>query len=57
MLDQLLLPHNLYRVDNYFGNELKAIVVERDPRDVFISNKYICSDKNESVPYSFDVKE
>lgn len=57
LLDQLLLPHNLHRIDNYFGDELKVIVVERDPRDVFISNKYICSLKNESAPYSFDVKE
>ena len=42
ILDQLLLPHNLYRVDHYFGDELRAIVVSRDPRDVFIINKYIC---------------
>lgn len=57
LLDQLLLPHNLHRIDNYFGDELKVIVVERDPRDVFISNKYIYSLKNECVPFSFDVKE
>ena len=57
ILDQLLLPHNLYRVDHYFGDELRAIVVSRDPRDVFIINKYIWSKQNMPVPYPTDVKE
>lgn len=57
IMDQLLLPFNLFRVDNYFGDELKAIVVERDPRDVFILNKYIWDSKNISVPFPKDVKE
>ncbi len=57
LLDQLLLPHNLFRVDNYFGDELKVIVVERDPRDIFIDNKYNWQKINEAVPYSFDVEE
>lgn len=57
IMDQLLLPFNLFRVDNYFGKELKAIVVERDPRDVFISNKYIWNKKNISVPFPTDVRE
>lgn len=57
IMDQLLLPFNMYRVDNYFGNELKAIVVERDPRDVFILNKYIWDDKKIGVPFPKDVNE
>lgn len=55
IMDQLLLPFNMYRVDNYFGNELKAIVVERDPRDVFILNKYIWENKKIGVPFPTDV--
>jgi len=43
ILDQLLLPFNLFRIDNYFDDKLKVIVVERDPRDVFVLNKYIWS--------------
>ncbi len=36
ILDHFLLPHNLYRVPNYFDDELCIFVVERDPRDVYI---------------------
>lgn len=57
LLDQLLLPFNLFRIDNYFDKNLKVIVVERDPRDIFISNKYIFTPKEKGVPYSCDVKE
>lgn len=57
IMDQLLLPFNLYRVDNYFGEELKTIVVERDPRDVFILNKYIWNKRNITVPFPTDAKK
>lgn len=58
LLDQLLLPHNLYRIQNYFDeDEIKVVVVERDPRDVFFINKYAWKKKGISVPYSFDVKK
>lgn len=57
IFDQLLLPFNLFRIDNYFGEELKVIVVERDPRDVYILNKYIWEDINISVPYPKDARE
>lgn len=57
VLDQLLLPFNLYRIDNYFDEKLKVIVVERDPRDVFILNKYIWPQKGIAVPMPLDVKK
>ena len=57
ILDQLLLPFNLFRVDNYFDDKLKVIVVERDPRDVFILNKYIWVEKGICVPIPKDVNE
>ncbi len=57
LLDQLLLPHNLFRIDNYFDDNLKVIVVDRDPRDIFLSNKYIWKVDNEPVPYSCNVEE
>lgn len=56
ILDQLLLPFNLYRVDNYFDDKLKVIAVERDPRDVFILNKYIWPERNFTVPMPTDVE-
>ena len=57
ILDQFLLPFNLYRIDNYFDDNLRVIVVERDPRDVFILNKYIWNTKNIGVPLPTDVLE
>lgn len=40
--DQLLLPHNLYRVERYFReDEIKIIVLDRDPRDMFVLSKYV----------------
>lgn len=57
ILDQFLLPYNLFRIDNYFKDELKVVVVERDPRDVFILNKYIWQEKNIGVPFPLEVNE
>ncbi|MBQ9965039.1 MAG: sulfotransferase [Clostridia bacterium] len=57
VFDQLLLPFNLFRFDNYFDEDAYVFVIERDPRDVFISNKYYWAKNGESVPYPTDVKE
>ncbi len=58
ILDQLLLPFNLHRAEHYFEeNEAHIFVVERDPRDVFIINKYIWQKNNQPVPYPTDVHE
>ena len=39
--NQFLLPHNLFRIGNYFGKDLKSIIVDRDPRDLYIITKYV----------------
>lgn len=57
LMDQLLLPHNLYRLNNYFDDNVRVIVVERDPRDVFLSNKYIWKVNGDSVPFSYNVED
>ena len=57
ILDQLLLPFNLHRIDNYFDDNIEVFVVERDPRDMFLMNKYVYAKNNEPVPYSTDVYE
>lgn len=58
ILDQLLLPHNLYRMKHYFEpGEVKVIVVERDPRDVFLQNKYFYTQAHEQIPYPKDVNQ
>ena len=55
ILDQLLLPFNLHRYNNYFNSNVKVIVVERDPRDVYLLNKYFHIKSNTSVPYPTEV--
>ena len=56
ILDQMLLPFNLFRMENYFDDDVVVFVVERDPRDVFIINKYFWS-KEFPVPYPTDVEK
>lgn len=57
IMDQLLLPHNLWRFADYFNDDYAAIVIGRDPRDVFIANKYVWAKNNEPVPYPTVVEE
>lgn len=58
ILDQLLLPFNLHRAEHYFApGQMEAFVVQRDPRDMFIINKYIWAKKGGTVPYPTDVHE
>lgn len=58
VIDQLLLPYNLDRMGKYFyKGTAKAIVVERDPRDVFILNKYYWSQNHQQIPIPMDVLE
>ncbi len=54
ILDQLLLPFNLHRMKHYFGDNVECFVVQRDPRDVFISNKYVWKKMDCPVPYPID---
>lgn len=57
VLDQFLLPHNLNMIDNYKIKKLFPVIISRDPRDVFILNKYFWKPRNQEVPYPIDVKE
>ena len=52
-----MLPFNLHRTGNYFDDNIEVFVVERDPRDMFLMNKYVYAKNNEPVPYSTDVYE
>lgn len=54
LLDQLLLPHNLYRLPDYFPHDGRALVVQRDPRDVFALNKYVWRPRGCPIPLPFD---
>lgn len=56
VLDQFILPHNLFRIHNYFDGREHVIVVRRDPRDVFLSNKYYWIKNNSQVNFPVDVE-
>lgn len=43
-VDQLLPPTNLKRYLRYFDEDTKVVVVDRDPRDVFLLDKYVWRD-------------
>lgn len=57
ILDQLLLPFNVYRMEHYFAENTECFVVERDPRDVYISNKYVWTTMDCPIPYPRDVEK
>ncbi|EKW98854.1 hypothetical protein [Ligilactobacillus saerimneri] len=44
MVDQLLPPMNLQRYLRYFNDNMQVVVVDRDPRDVFVLDKYVWKD-------------
>ena len=44
MVDQLLPPMNLSRYLRYFDDNVKVVVVDRDPRDLFVLDKYVWKD-------------
>ncbi len=43
MVDQIVPPTNLQRYLRYF-NDIKVFVVDRDPRDIFVLEKYVWKD-------------
>lgn len=55
LLDQLFLPHSLNRINNYFPHT-KYLLVKRDPRDVFVLNKYIWTPQGCPIPFPKDVE-
>lgn len=58
ILDQLLLPFDLHRAEHYFApGQMEVFVIDRDPRDMFIINKYIWAKKGGTVPYPTDAHE
>ena len=53
MVDQLLPPSNIYQYLNYF-DDIKVIVIDRDPRDLFLNANEFYREK--IIPYS-DVEQ
>ncbi len=57
VLNQFLLPHNLYRLKNYFGDGIKSIIVDRDPRDAYIIQKYVWPTKGIRAKIPTDIDQ
>lgn len=41
VVDQLLAPTNISKHLKYFKDDIKVIIVDRDPRDIYILEKYV----------------
>lgn len=52
MVDQIVPPTNLKRYLRYF-KDIKVVVVDRDPRDIFVLDKYVWKDG--AIPNDVDV--
>lgn len=57
ILDHFLLPHNAYRIPNYFDDNFRLIIVDRDVRDMFILGKYIWPSIHSSAPFPKESEE
>lgn len=55
VFDQLLLPHNANRIERYMP-DAKMLISQRDPRDVFLLNKYYWRRQNEQIPFPYDAE-
>ncbi len=51
LLDHLLFPHNAYKLDNYFDDDFRLIIVERDVRDLYVLCKYVWPRLGIKAPY------
>ncbi len=40
ILNHFLLPHNAFRIPRYFDDDFRLIIIDRDPRDVYVMEKY-----------------
>lgn len=57
ILDQLFTPFDVHRYSRYFGEDIVCFVVDRDPRDVFLLNKYVWKPADTPVPFPTDAED
>lgn len=54
LVDHLLFPHNAYKIDKYFDDDFRLIVLERDIRDMYVLCKYVWASRGYDSPYPND---
>jgi len=50
ILNHFLLPHNAFRIPRYFDDDFRLIIIDRDPRDVYVMEKYRPRSDNSLLP-------
>lgn len=55
--DHLIWPTHVHNIDKYFDDSYRFIIVHRDARDVFLTNKYLYTDKGAAGTCPLDVDE
>lgn len=51
IFDHLLLPHNAYRLPNYFDDDFRLIIVDRDVRDMYALSTYVWPSIHSEAPF------
>lgn len=57
VFDHLLMPSDMNKIDNYFDDNFRLIIVDRDIRDVYLYTKYIRPKYGSNSKYPSDVNE
>ena len=55
--DHLVLPHNAYRIPNYFDDDFRLIIVDRDVRDMYALSTYVWPKIHSSAPFPKECNE
>ena len=50
ILNHFLLPHNAFRIPRYFDDDFRLIIIDRDPRDVYVMEKHRARSDNSLLP-------
>lgn len=51
IFDHLLLPHNAFRLPNYFDEDFRLIIVDRDVRDMYTLTSHVWPAINSEAPF------
>lgn len=57
LFDHLLMPSDINKIDKYFDEDFRLIIVDRDIRDVYLYSKYIRPKLGSNSKYPSDVDE
>ena len=57
VFDHLLLPHNAYRIPNYFDDDFRLIIVDRDVRDMYTLSAHVWPAMHSEAPFPKECDE